>query len=334
MLIVKPLEDKSALEALLAQQPLQPFLQSWAWGEFQSGLGRRIWRLGVVDDDVVVAAALIIEHQLILGKSYLYCPRGPVAATAEALNLLLSELPKFGQTTGAMYLKIDFPRYAFPFAGAEIPAPFTLGTPLQDPATLVVNVQQTEDDLLAHFHSKTRYNIRLAEKRGVTVRWGTSDKDFEVFMDLQKEMSARQGIRLHAEKYYREMFDALSKQNMVSFVIAEYKGQPIVANEIIWHHQTATFNHGGSSSAHKDVMAAYLVQWATIKEAKRRGMHDYDLRGIAPSGQPDHKLAGVTRFKLGFGGQSIEFPAANCILQPQWYWAYRMAKRMRGGTDE
>lgn len=93
MLEIRPLEDQAALKKLLAGQPLQPFLQSWAWGDFQLAVGRRIWRLGAWQGSELVGAALVVEHQLVLGKNYLYCPRGPLATSAEVLQQLLEALP-------------------------------------------------------------------------------------------------------------------------------------------------------------------------------------------------------------------------------------------------
>lgn len=333
--MIRPVLDQRELGSLIAQQPLQPYLQSWTWGEFQSSLGRRIWRLGDEVNGSLCGAALIIEHQLMLGRSYCYCPHGPVTTSIDSLRRLYAAILDVAKEAGAMHVKIDPPQYPFPYDQSTFPSPFTPGTTLQPRTTLVLDCQLTETELLAAMHPKTRYNIRLAEKKGVTVRWSTSDADYQTFMQLQRATAERQGIRLHPDNYYQRMFAALRSANLVSLAIAEYDGRALAINEIIWQDQTATYIHGGSTTELKELMAPHLLQWQIILEVKRRGMHHYDLRGIAPENQPNHKLAGVTRFKKGFGGSVVTFPpAANGVINQSWYAAYRLAKRLRGGVDE
>lgn len=335
MINIQSLTDRDALKHLIYQAPLQPFLQSWAWGEFQAGYGRRIWRLGAWEDKQLVGAALVIEHQLMLGQKYLYCPRGPIAMSSEAVSALYLAIQQLGQNEGAMYVKIDPPTYEFSFSVNNFPPGFTPGTPLQPRQTLVVDIDRPEESLLASMHQKTRYNLRLAEKRGVTIRWSTEAEDFQKFLGLMHDTYTRQGIRLHPDAYYQQMFSVLQTVGMGELGLVEYQGQIIAGNLVIWHGQTATYLHGGSAEDHKEVMAPHLLQWQTILRAKAKGCTMYDLWGIAPEDVPDHAWSGVTRFKKGFGGRVLEFPpAANAILQSSWYWAYRMAKRMRGGVDE
>jgi lipid II:glycine glycyltransferase (peptidoglycan interpeptide bridge formation enzyme) len=331
---VRPLDDQSALQVLLQRQPLSPFLQSWAWGEFQRSLGRTIWRIGAFENDRLVGSALVIAHELLLGKTYLYCPRGPLADSPEVLTALLNELRRLGQQHGAMYIKIDPTLYHFLPDWQNVAPTYTIGTTLQPEQTSVIDLAPSADTLLEGFHQKTRYNIRLAEKRGVRVRWGSSDDDVQIFIQLMHQTATRQGIRLHSDSYYTKLFAALRTAHMAEIVLAEYEGAPCVANMVVWHSPTVTYLHGGSDERVKDVMAPYAVQWQTILRAKERGCHEYDLWGVAPEDASDHRWSGVTRFKRGFNGRYVVFPPAlNAILQPQWYQAYRWAKRMRGGVD-
>lgn len=334
MITIRLLDDKLALDNLVGRQPLQPFLQSWAWGEFQQSYGRRIWRRGAYDGQQLVGAMTLIEHRLILGKTYLYVPRGPLAMNAAAASALLDAAIELGRKEGVMFVKVDPPLYDFPYDLAAM-AGYEPGTTLQEPNTLVLDLQATEAELLAAMHPKTRYNIRLAEKHGVKVRWSTSDEDHSKYLQLQKETAERQGIRLHPDRYYEMMFKTLRDAGVGELVVAELDGQPLAINLIIWQAQTAVFNHGGSTQSRKEVMAPFLLQWASIKRAKERGMKVYDFRGIAPEGVPHHKLSGVTRFKLGFGGRRVIYPGAfNAILDRPWWSMYRLAKKIRGGVDE
>ena len=330
----RPLTDPAELDRLLATQPLNPFLQSWSWGDFQAAVGRKIWRLGAWEHNQLVGAALVIQHQLMLGQSYLYCPRGPLAQSMEALSSLLTAIKDLGQENGAMYVKADLGKYRFAINESKWPD-FTAGTTLQPRQTLLIEVSKPPSELLSAMHQKTRYNIRLAEKRGVEVRWSTSDADFESFLELMHATYARQSIRLHSDEYYRTLFTTLKQNNLCDIGIAEYKNTILAANLMIWCHNTATYLHGGSAEVFKDVMAPHLLQWKTIERSHTQGMTEYDLWGIAPENQPQHKWSGVTRFKKGLGGRVEVFPSAvNAVLQPQWYLAYRFAKRIRGGVDE
>jgi lipid II:glycine glycyltransferase (peptidoglycan interpeptide bridge formation enzyme) len=131
------------------------------------------------------------------------------------------------------------------------------------------------------------------------------------------------------------MFNVFRKRDMVQLAIAEFDGQPLAINEIVVHGTVGTFLHGGSTDSMKEVMAPALLQWETIRTLKQRGCAWYDFRGIAPADQPQHHLAGVTRFKMGFGGVERVYPVAgNAVLQPAMYWAYRFAKRIRGSRGD
>ncbi len=331
---VRPLDDQEALDRLIHRQPLNPFLQTWAWGQFQSAYGRRIWRLGAWEAGELAGAALVIEHQLVLGKTYLYCPRGPVATTAVVFGELLQAIKKLGLETGAMYVKADPGKYVFAVNPEEVSG-FTPGSTLQPRQTLLIDTAKPLPELLAAMHQKTRYNIRLAEKRGVTVRWSIEDEDFRHFLILIRATYGRQGIRLHPDQYYQTLFSTLRSARMCELAVAEHHGTVLAANLVIWHGLTATYLHGGSAETRKDLMAPHLLQWRTIEQAHQRGGTNYDFWGIAPENQPQHKWSGVTRFKKGFGGHVEVFPTAlNAVLQPSWYTAYRLAKRMRGGVDE
>lgn len=334
MIVVRPLEDKQALADLISRQPLQPFLQSWTWGEFQHALGRPIWRLGAFEGDRLVGSALLIEHELLLGKAYLYCPRGPLADTPEALQALFAAVRELGKKAGVMYVKADPNLYHFPDDPKKYAEKYDPGTTLQPQQTLVLDTAQAPDDMLVEMHQKTRYNIRLAEKKQVAVRWGMTDADLNEFLRLMHQTSERQGIRLHDDRYYQKLFSTLRDAGLAELILGEYNGAVRAAHMIIWHGTTATYLHGGSDDSTKDAMVPYLLQWETIKRAHQRGMKEYDLWGVAPEDMPTHKWAGITRFKRGFGGRLVVFPGSlNSILQPQWYQAYRLAKRIRGGVD-
>lgn len=332
---IRAITDAAELDALVATQPLQPFLQAWAWGEFQRALGRTIWRLGAYDGRRLVGAATVIQHDLQLNVRYLYCPRGPIAQSPEAISPLVAAIQDLGRQQRAMYVKLDPGLAVPPMDWSSIVSDGTLGTTLQPKQTRVLDVGQDPQALLEQMHQKTRYNIRLAEKRGVTTRWSTSDADMNAFLRLMHQTADRQGIRLHSDAYYKKLFTTLSAVGAAELILGEYQGEVRAAHMIIWQGATATYLHGGSDESVKDAMVPYALQWQTILRAHERGCREYDLWGVSPADVSDHSWAGVTRFKNGFGGRYVEFPPAlNLVLQPQWYQVYRWIKRLRGGVDE
>lgn len=332
MVDIRTLDDQASLQDLILRQPLQPFLQSWAWGEFQRALGRPIWRLGAFVGDELVGSALVIQHELLLGKTYVYCPRGPLALTEEAWTALTAAITDLGRQQKAMYVKVD--PTILPFGSPLWEKSWTAGTALQPPKTVLINLGQSEEDLLAKMHSKTRYNIRLAERHEVHVSWSTDDAELEIFLTLLFRTYERQGIRAHSKGYYEKLFHTLRQAQMVSIVTARYQGQPLASNMIIWHGKTVTYLHGGSADDGKEHMAPHVLQWQTMLEAKHRGCLQYDLWGLSSTKVGRVDRGGVARFKQGFGGEELDFPEPkNLILDQSWYWAYRLAKRFRGFTD-
>ncbi len=329
---IRPITSREELSALIRRIPHQPFLQSWAWGEFQERFGRRVWRFGAYDGTELVGAMTVIEHELMLGKTYVYVPRGPIGLRKDAVLALAQQALDHGRATHAMYVKIDPATHDFS-DGTELFSGYEPGTTLQEPNTLVLDLRAEPEALLAGMHHKTRYNIRVAERHGVTVRWSNEDADFATYLALQKEMTVRHGIRPHSDRYYRLMFEVFRDAGQGALAMAELHGQVLASNFVLFHETTAVFNHGGSTHEHKEAMAPYVLQWQSILESRRRGMTAYDFRGIAPVDSPHHKLAGVTRFKLGFGGQRIVYPGAqNAVLDRPWWMIYRFAKRMRGAV--
>ena len=332
MITIKPLEDQTALAKLLAEQPLQPFLQSWAWGEFQSALGRPIHRLGAFEDGQLVGSALVIRHQLMLGQSYLYCPRGPLSSTPAAWTNLLQAMTDLGKREKDMYIKVD--PTILPFELPNWTKDWIEGTALQPPETIIIDLTSSEEECLARMHPKTRYNIRLAKKHGVAVDWSTSQADLDIFLDLLFTTYERQEIRPHPRSYYQKLFETLSQASMVQIAVARLNGEPLAANMIVWHGKTVTYLHGGSADSGKEHMAPHLLQWETMREAQRRGCTSYDLWGLASTKVGRLDTGGVGRFKQGFGGTVLQLPGPkNLVLDQNWYWAYRLAKRMRGFTD-
>jgi len=298
------------------------FLQSWEWGEFQKAVGRQVFYLTGANFQ-----ALIIKHELGLRKSYLYCPRGPVWHITNDKSPIINFVKDFSDLAKqekAIFIRVepaggidekDLRRMMFIKAQKEV----------QPSHTLILDLSPSEEELLGAMHEKTRYNIGLAERKGVSVtlrRLEEGEEGFEKFWHLLNQTAKRQNIHIFSEDYYKKQMTIKSKQFENLLFIAAYQGRAIAANLVNFFGQTARYLHGGSNNEFRALMAPHLLQWEQMKEAKRRGCKAYDFWGY-----DEEKWPGVSRFKKGFSGKEVQYIGTfDLILKQSWYSAYLMAK--------
>ena len=327
---IEEIKDKNTWNGIISGHD-GSLLQSWQWGELQRNCQRKVWRLAFRDGDNFVLAAQIIKHTLPFNKSYLYCPRGPVGKFKFAVKKLLKYLKTVGKKEKAIFFRVD-PEVE---DGAELftalrKSGFKLAKKQVQPQnTLMLDLAKSEDDLLAGMHRKARYNIRLAQRRGVTIRQSVDPQDVDTFFDLMRETTKRDRFSSHLPEYYQKQVEILGQDNLLKLFLAEYEGQIIAVAIVSFFGNRATYLHGASSYQHRNLMAPHLVQWAAIKEAQKRGCSWYDFNGIAPSDAGEnHPWAGVTRFKRGFGGQEKNWTGTldlsySCL----WHRLYNFRQR-------
>lgn len=293
------------------------FLQSWQWGEFQRSLGREPLRLRGER-----GLAQLVRLPLPFGLSYWYAPRGPVG-----------ELPLERDPDVARGVFVRMEPQAVPSR------PAVKVDDVQPGQTLVVDLTQPEEAILAAMHEKWRYNARLAERKGVRVFMAGRDdaSALDVFWDLLQETTERDGFRAHGKGHYRGILDALSgdpatdaaERPVARLVFAEHDGRVLAANFMVYFGGTATYLHGASSRTRRDVMAPQLLHWTAMREAKAWGFREYDFWGVAPEGSEGHSWAGITRFKRGFGGRYVAYPGTFDLPTDRFrYTLYALAKRL------
>lgn len=308
------------------------FIQSWEWGEFQQRVGRQVIRLQAVEGDEVVWQGHGFEHRLGLGLKYLYLPR----LRPEIIN----EVMNYCHDRDYSFIRIE--PLAEPSAINYQPASrrgrLSAIPNIQPQHTLILDLSLSEDELLSAMHPKTRYNIHLAERKGVVIR---KEKNSEIFIALNAETVKRDGFHSHPEAYYREMV----KMPICRRLTAHYGSQAVASNIWIGFGDTFTYLHGASSSLNRNVMAPYFLQWEGIRLAKSLGYRYYDFWGIAPPAvesaggqttclngftwETDHPWTGVTRFKVGFGGTLRSYPGAvDIVLKPVIYKMYKVGRRL------
>ncbi|MBI4049220.1 MAG: peptidoglycan bridge formation glycyltransferase FemA/FemB family protein [Candidatus Doudnabacteria bacterium] len=281
-------------------------LQSWVWGEFQQSLGQKIFRFS---DET--SASLAIETALPMGKKYLYCPRGPLGDPQSAL----ADLKKLSEDHSVVFARVE------PQVKLDLPASPKETQPSHN---WMLSLDKEEEELLMRMKPKTRYNINLAQRKGVMVREG-SKPDLIMLYKLFLETAARNKFKLHPQNYYWQMFETLAP-NCLKILVAEYKRQPLAGMILTVFSDTATYLHGGSSHQMKEAMAPYLLHWEAIKLAKRAGFTTYDFGGINSFGS----WAGITRFKKSFGGYEVNYPGSyDLVFSPIWYNVYKNARLLR-----
>lgn len=296
--------------AFVAVSHYRSFLQTWAWGDVQQKLGVRCWRVVVEDGGKLAAVALVIERQLQLGYSWLYIPRGPIFAEglsesekSQAWDALEEKLTSLSEESGAFFVRIDPSWESFSRSGWK-----KSSREVQPRTTLLLNLNPSKEDLLSGLHPKTRYNIKTAQRKGVTVHISHHSSDVEKFLHASKSVTRRTGFAYHPDSYYHAIMDVLGKAGMAELAIAYVNGEGIAAHLMIYADGIATYSHGASLYEKRSYMAPALLYWETILRAKEKGMQMYDFFGIAPQGADDsHPWAGITRMKLGFGGERKEY---------------------------
>ena len=308
--------DRAAFDAFVAASPAGDLLQSWEWGEIKRSSGWAPARYLAEDDGEIVAAASVLRTRPLKGAPpLLYAPRGPVfrADVPGALPALVAQIRR--DAGSAFVLKCD---PAVAAGSAEAAALRAAGFReaggggfggVQPKAVMVLDIDRDEDALLEGFKSKWRYNIRLAERRGVTVEQAGRD-ELAAFYDLLVTTAARDGFFVRGRGYFETLFDTLAPSEMLSLWLARYEGRAVAGAICFAFGDRVTYVYGASSNEDRNVMPNHLMQWTMIQWARKRGARLYDFRGVSPmrDGKPaDEHIAGLNRFKEGFGARYVEY---------------------------
>lgn len=292
----------SEWEKFLQAHPQAHILQTGAWGALKSAFG---WQpVYFISGD---AGAQVLFRRLPAGLSIAYVPRGPVGK--DWLPLWREILP-YCRKHGAVVLKVE------PDAWEEEEDHLTLqmpgfipeGIPVQPRRTLVVSLEGSEEDWLARMKQKTRYNIRLAERKGVIVQ---PSQDIEGFHRMMTLTGARDGFGVHSREYYQRAYDLFHPLGMAELLVALYDGKPLASLMVFARGERAWYFYGASTDEERNRMPTYLLQWEAMRWAASRGCRWYDLWGVPDESEEvleaqfesrHDGLWGVYRFKRGFGG--------------------------------
>ncbi len=317
--------------AFIESQPESHLLQTPEWGVLKSSFG---WYAKAVIDGK--CGAQVLFRKLPLGLKLAYIPMGPIG---DWLPDLLPGLDDLCRVEGAFMLKVE-PDQRMDEGLAERLRQTGFQSSeqtIQPPRTILVDLQPDEDEILARMKQKTRYNIRLAERKGVTVRpWD----DIAEFSAMTQETAERDAFGAHNRAYFQKAYDLFHPSGKCELLVAEVEDEPVAALMVFAQGKRSWYLYGASRDLHREKMPTYLLQWEAMRWAKATGCEVYDLWGI-PDANEAHLEAnftersdglwGVYRFKRGFGGTvSRTIGAWDRVYKPGAHRFYQLAMRVRG----
>ncbi|NLO72903.1 MAG: aminoacyltransferase [candidate division WS1 bacterium] len=334
--MILPAERREEWNALVARCPHGDVLQCWEWGELKSRTGWTPLAVAVERQGRLAAGCLVLKRPLPMGMSLLYAPRGPIVdfSSPGLWSELAEELRVVARPEKALFLKVDPAIPAEEERVAEVlrsegfrPAASaeTVGG-TQPRQVMKLDLTPSEEDLLASFESKWRYNIRLAERKGVEVSGNCRREEVEVFYDLLKITAQRDGFTVRAISYFYDLWDLLVARGLGRLFLARVGGVPVAGTLAFILPPQAWYVYGASSNEHRSLMPNHALQWAMMRWAKAEGCTLYDFRGVAPerAGEAQGPLAGLNRFKRGFGARYVEYLGDyDLVFRPAGYWAFQ-----------
>ncbi len=326
--------SRATWNTTLATLPLAHVLQTWEWGQFKSRHG---WtpRYLLWSDDAGQprAAALVLRRRLgRLPLCVTYVPKGPAMDYADAplVEKVLGDLERFAHQSRAIFIKIDpdvYPPFSPLRAGRRaVDEGWRESTEqIQFRNTMEIDLRKSEDELLAAMHQKTRYNIRLAQKRGVTVRSGTPS-DLELLYAMYDETARRDQFIIRPLDYYGDAWGSFIEAGLAQPLIAEFENTPIAALILFRFAGRTYYFYGMSRDLYRNLMAPHLLQWEAMRWARAQGCIVYDLWGAPDELVESDPMWGVYRFKQGFGGQFVQHIGAwDYPTSRPLYWLYTTA---------
>lgn len=326
--------DRDRFNNFIAGSAKGHILQTYEWGEIKAQTGWQPIRLLVIENDRPVAAVSILKRDLPLpGKAIFYAPRGPVLDldNTDLFDFLLGAIRDLARRHGAVFLKIDpdVPVENKSLTGYLKARGFRALNKgkgfegVQPRFVFRLDITPTAEELLANMEGKTRYNIRLASRKGVEIVSDCTREHLASFYSILRETAARDRFLIRSYRYFEVLWDHLVPAGMAKLFMARYQGQFIAGTLAFRLGDKAWYIYGASSNRFRNVMPNYLLQWSMIKWAKESGCRMYDFRGVSGDLNEDNPLYGLYRFKKGFNGRFTEFVGEfDLVYQPFFYWLW------------
>jgi len=332
---IKEITNKDEWENFLQDCTEKTFLHSWNWGEFNQSMGDKIWRFGAYNgtlDGVVLVLKITAKR-----GTFLFIPHGPVVREGideknkeEILRLVLLLLQGIIKEENVSFVRVA-PIWERTLDNINIfegsafrPAPIHM----HPEVTWELDITPPEDQILANMRKTTRYLIRQAEKNpDIEIIKSKNIEDLKYFWPVYKKTAKRHKFVVFSEQYLETEFNIFAKDNQIELFLGKYKGEIVSVALFVFWQGSCVYHHSGSLSKYNKIPVSYLLQWEAIKEAKNRGCKTYNFWGIAPDikGPEDaqkshHPWAGLSLFKMGFGGYRKDYVKTQDLVILPKYW--------------
>ncbi len=295
---------------MVSASPYSGFMQSTAWLRFKRSEGYEVNQFGLFNMGKLGGGAALLSYPSSVSEGMLICADGPIVPwestehSRKALKMIIGEATALADRQGGLGLRIE-PRISPPRPSVMrnwSRAPVDL-----NPAhSLVIDINQNEDELKRQMHPKGRYNIGVAIRHGVQVRRSTAMQDVKLFHQLFTDTAGRNGFFAEPYSFFLNLCAAHFPSGGAQIFFSEFQGETLASALVIRFGKRATFLYGGSSVEHRRVMPVYLLHWRIIQEMQADGYTEYDLYGFDPFGTSDHPYAGFSRFKKQLGGARFD----------------------------
>lgn len=310
-------------------------LQSFAWGEFRKKTGVAVERIGLFDGEKLVGGFQVTFHP-IPHTSFTagYLPKGLMPD-----EQMLAAVRDIGKRHNALFVKME------PNVSANINNPSAhdaitkfllahdcvVGRPMFTKYTFLLDLKPTEDELLANMRPKTRYNINLAEKKGVTVVEDSSQEGLNEYLKVLQETTKRQQFYAHDTEYFQKMWDTLGATGMMHIFKAIYEGMTLSVWIVFVFNEKLYYPYGASLREHKEVMANNLMMWEVIRYGKKEKCVSFDMWGsLGPDADPKDPFFGFHKFKEGYGGTLTQYVGTyDYVINHQYYPLFRFVEDWR-----
>lgn len=302
-------------------------LQSWEWGEFRSAMGIEVIRLGIYENERLIEVAQITFHRIPHTPFTVgYFPKGPLPSP-----LLLEELQKIGAQKHAIYIQLEpnCPTNDTPY---DIPPSLIPShKPMFTQHTFIIDCTKSEEELLKMMHTKTRYNINLAKKKGVLIQEDSSQEAFAQYERLSDETTSRQGFFAHNHTYHRTLWKLLHTAGIATLFTATYEGTILATWMLFVWNNSVYYPYGASSRDHREVMAPTLLLWEIVRWAKEKGYTSFDLWGaLGPNPDTNDPWYGFHKFKQGFNPSLVTFIGSyDLVIHPILYRLFIFVDSLR-----
>lgn len=296
-------------------------IQSWEWGEFRESLGLPLLRYGLFKKGKLETAFQLTLHKIPFTNQYVgYLPKGPTPNKD-----LVQALEEIGRTHSCAFIKVE-PDVKVTDSDQVDPGFSPSLKPLFTKYNFVLDLTPAETELLSKMHPKTRYNIKLAKRKGVRVETSSDDAALEIYLDLYFTTTQRQGYHGHSKEYHRKVFKTLRLAGMARLLIASYKQEPLTAWMLLNFKDTLYYPYGGSSNQHREMMASNLVAWEAIKLGKQLRLKRFDMWGaLGPDPDTNDPWYGFHKFKQGHGGELVEYIGTyDLVFNQPIYWLFNI----------